>query len=284
MINHEFYAPLALACEAAGYHSMVVPDSICYPQYSDSKYPFSPDGNREFLEDKPFIDPFVLISALGMVTKRLTFTTFVLKLPVRHPVLVAKQAMSCAVMTDNRLLLGLGVSPWPDDYEICDISFRTRGKRMNESIEVLTGLFSGEYFEYHGEIFDIPSIKMAPAPTQEIPILVGGHANAALERAAKHGDGWLHGGGDLSELPNLLSKLNEYRKRYDRDSKQFQIFVISPDAWSLDGIRRLEDQGVTDVIVGFRWPYTKQADHESLADKLSNLNRFAEDIISKVSP
>ena len=106
---------------------MVVPDSICYPLESDSTYPFSPDHTREFLDDKPFIEPFSLIPAMGAVTERIRFITFVLKLPMRHPLLVAKQATSVAVMTDNRLALGVGTSPWPEDYELCDIPWEGRG-------------------------------------------------------------------------------------------------------------------------------------------------------------
>src|SRR5438874_7071584 len=118
MTEPSYYAPLARAAEEAGYHSMVVPDSICYPRDSASTYPFNPDGSREFLEDKPFLEPFSLIPALGAVTTRLRFITFVLKLPVRHPVLVAKQATSVAVLTGNRLVLGVGTSPWREDYEV----------------------------------------------------------------------------------------------------------------------------------------------------------------------
>ena len=113
--------PLAVAAEEAGYDGMVIPDSLCYPKESDSTYPFSPDHTREFLEDKPFIEPFSLIPALGVVTERLRFITFVLKLPMRHPLLVAKQASSVAVMTGNRLALGVGSSPWPEDYELVDV-------------------------------------------------------------------------------------------------------------------------------------------------------------------
>ena len=118
MVDPTFYLPLAQAAEEAGYDGMVVPDSICYPLESDSKYPFSPDHTREFLEDKPFIEPFSLIPAMGAVTERLRFITFVLKLPMRHPLLVAKQATSVAVMTGNRLALGVGTSPWPEDYAL----------------------------------------------------------------------------------------------------------------------------------------------------------------------
>ena len=84
MIDPTMYLPLARAVEDAGYDAMVVPDSICYPKVSDSTYPFSPDHTREFLEDKPFIEPFSLIPAMGAVTERIRFITFVLKLPMRH--------------------------------------------------------------------------------------------------------------------------------------------------------------------------------------------------------
>jgi alkanesulfonate monooxygenase SsuD/methylene tetrahydromethanopterin reductase-like flavin-dependent oxidoreductase (luciferase family) len=117
MTDPSFYAPLARAAEAAGYDSMVVPDSLCYPLDSASRYPFTTDGSREFLEDKPFLEPFTLILALGAITRRLRFVTFVLKLPVRHPVLVAKQATSVAVLTGGRLVLGVGSSPWREDYQ-----------------------------------------------------------------------------------------------------------------------------------------------------------------------
>ncbi len=89
MCDPSQYRPLAVAAEGAGYHSMVVPDSIVYPEVSDSTYPYTPDGNREFLEGMPFIEPFTLIPALAAVTERLRFTTFVVKLPIRQPVLVA---------------------------------------------------------------------------------------------------------------------------------------------------------------------------------------------------
>ena len=105
-----------MAADEAGYTSYVIPDSICYPEVSDSKYPYTPDGDRRFLDDRPFIEPFSLIPAMGAVTKRLRFTTFVVKLPIRHPVLVAKSASSVAVMTNNRFGFGVGLSPWPDDF------------------------------------------------------------------------------------------------------------------------------------------------------------------------
>ncbi len=283
MVDPTFYAPLAQAAEEAGYDGMVIPDSLCYPEVSDSTYPFSPDHTREFLEDKPFIEPFSLIPALGMVTERLRFITFVLKLPMRHPLLVAKQASSVAVMTGNRLALGVGSSPWPEDYQLVDVPWEGRGKRMDEAMAIVAGLSAGGYFEYHGEVYDVPSIKISPTPTEPLPILVGGHATPALRRAARS-DGWLHGGGDPEDLPGLLAQLDHLRQEEGTADRPFEVHVISLDAYTADGIQRLEEQGVTDVIVGFRWPYAVGPDTEVLQTKLDSLRRFADDVIGKVRP
>jgi probable F420-dependent oxidoreductase len=281
MTDPSYYLPLSQAAEEAGFASMVVPDSICYPQESDTRYPFNPDGTREFLEDKPFLEPFSLIPAMGAVTSRLRFVTFVIKLPIRHPVLIAKQVSSTAVLTNNRLLLGIGTSPWPEDYAICGVPWEKRGKRMDEQIDIMRGLMAGGFFEYHGEIFDLPAVKMAPAPSEPVPILIGGHHEAALRRAAVSGDGWLHGGGDPADLPGLLERLAQLRKEHGTESKPFEVHVISLSAYSPAGVRQLEEMGVTDVIVGFRWPYVREQDTESLQTKVDNLRRFSDDVIAK---
>ncbi len=273
------YLPLAMAVEEAGYTSYVIPDSICYPQVSDSKYPYTADGNREFLEDRPFIEPFSLIPAMGAVTKRLRFATFVVKLPIRHPVLVAKSAMSVAVMTNNRFGFGVGLSPWPDDFQVCGTEWKTRGKRMDEMIEIVRGLATGRFFAYHGKHYDIPSIKMCPAPSAPIPILIGGHSDAALRRAARLGDGWMHAGSD--DLMQMMNRLQALRKEYGRERQPFEIHVISFDGFTVDGVHRLEDQGVTDLIVGFRNPYDRASDAMTLKQKIDALRQYADAVIAK---
>ncbi|MGO9042807.1 MAG: LLM class flavin-dependent oxidoreductase [Mycobacterium sp.] len=280
MTDFRYYIPLAKAAEAAGYHAVTIADSIAYPYESDSKYPYTPDGDREFLDGKEFIETFVLTSALGAVTSTLRFNFFVLKLPIRPPALVAKQISSLAAMTENRVGFGVGTSPWPEDYELMGVPFARRGKRMDECIEIIQGLTSGDYFEFHGEFYDIPKTKMTPAPTQPIPILIGGHADAALRRAARL-DGWMHGGGDSEELDGLIAKLMRYREEEGKTGP-FEIHVISADAYTADGIKRLEDKGVTDVIVGFRIPYIMGKDTEPLETKIRNLEMFAEHVIAKV--
>ena len=281
MTDPSFYAPLARAAEDAGYHSMVIPDSICYPRDASSTYPYNPDGSREFLEDKPFLEPFSLIPALGAVTSRIRFTTFVVKVPIRNPVLLAKQATSTAVLTGGRLVLGVGTSPWREDYDIIGADWAGRGQRLDDSIVILRGLAAGGYFEYQGKTFTLPPVKIAPVPTEPIPVLIGGHADAALRRAARLGDGWMHGGGDLADLPRLLARLAELRREFGTEGRPFEVHVISMDAYTVDGVRRLEEQGVTDVIVGFRWPYATGPDTEPLERKVDNLRKFADTVIAK---
>lgn len=282
MTDPTYYLPLAQAAEAAGYHAMTIPDSVAYPFESDSTYPYTPDGSREFLDGKAFIESFVLTAALCAVTTRLHFNHFVLKLPIRPPALVAKQAGSLAALFDNRLGLGVGTSPWPEDYDLLNVPFARRGKRMDECIDIIKGLTTGEYFEYHGEFYDIPKTKMTPAPSKPIPILIGGHADAALRRAARN-DGWMHGGGDPAELDALLATLGRFREEQGTaDNPDFQIHVISVDAYTPDGVKRLEDKGVTDAIVGFRIPYITGPDTEPLETKVRNLEMFAENVIAKV--
>jgi probable F420-dependent oxidoreductase len=283
MTDPGYYAPLARAVEDAGYDTFLVPDSICYPAESDTSYPYNSDGTREFLEDKPFIEPFSLIPALGAVTTQLRFATFVLKLPIRHPVLVAKQATSVAVLTGNRLGLGVGVSPWPEDYAVCDVAWEGRGRRMDECIEIIRGLSGGGWFEHYGEVFDVPRIKLCPVPTEPIPILIGGHTDVALRRAARVADGWMAAGASDEDLAAWLARLAQLRAEYGRERQPFEVHAASLQGYSADGVRRLEEQGVTDVIVGFRDPYTTAHDTQSLQEKIDALRWYADEVVGKVA-
>lgn len=282
MCDPSIYMPLAKAAEEAGYTSVTIPDSICYPEDSESKYPYNGTGDRAFLSDKPFIEPFSLIPALGAVTSTIRFTTFVVKLPIRSPVLVAKSVSSVAVLTNDRFGFGVGLSPWPEDFEITFTEWKTRGKRMDEMIAIIRGLLRGEFFAYEGQHYTLPSIKICPAPKKPVPILIGGHAEAALKRAAYLGDGWMFAGGAPEELSRCLDRLAVLRRKAGREHEPFEIHAGSMDAFKLDGVKRLEDQGITDVIVGFRNAYDNAPDIQPLDVKIGALRKYADKIISKL--
>jgi hypothetical protein len=94
----------------------------------------------------------------------------------------------------------------------------------------------------------------------------------------------MHGGGDPDDLPGLLARLKELRTEAGRGDARFEVHVISVDAYSVDGLKRLEDEGVTDVMVGFRWPYQVGPDTEPISKKLDNLRSYADKVIAKLRP
>lgn len=281
MCKPEFYLPLAIAAEEAGFDTFTLPDSICYPEESDSKYPYNGTGDREFLDGVPFLEPFSLIPAMGAVTTKLRFTTSVMKLAVRQPVVVAKSVSSVAVLTNNRFGFGVGISPWPDDFDACQIPWAKRGRRMDEMIDIIKGLMTGEYFSYEGEIFQIESMKICPAPSLSVPILIGGHSDAALRRAARVADGFIHAGGTFEDLEKTVRRVNQYRTEYGRDQEPFEFQSMGAEAFSVDGVKKLEDLGIGEAIVAFRNPYEGGRDSQSLDEKIGALRWFAENVIQK---
>ena len=281
MCDPSFYLPLAVAAEEAGFDSFTLPDSICYPEESDSKYPYNGTGDREFLEGVPFLEPFVVVPAMAAVTSKIRFTTSVMKLAIRQPVVVAKQLSSLAFLSNNRFAFGVGISPWPDDFAACQIPWEKRGKRMDEMMDIVRGLMTGEFFSYDGEIFQIDSMQLTPVPSKPVPMLIGGHSKPALRRAALRGDGFIHAGGTFDQMKALVDEIDGYRKEYERDHLPFEYQSMGAEAFSLDGVKKLEELGVSEAIVGFRNPYDATPDTQTLEEKIGQMNWFAENIIHK---
>ena len=153
MFPADHLVPMARAAEANGFDTIAVPDSVFFPKDVSADYPYSADGGRFWAPDTPFVDPFVAIGAMAAVTERIRFTTNVVKLPIRDPLLVAKQLTSLAALSDNRVSLGVGLSWIPEEFAWTHTDMRTRGKRADEMIEILQLACAGngpEWFEYHG--------------------------------------------------------------------------------------------------------------------------------------
>ena len=282
MCPAEQYKDLAIAAEKFNFDGFTLPDSICYPQDGDTKYPYNADGSRNFLENAIFVEPFVAIPYMAAVTEKIRFTTSVVKLPIRNPVLVAKQVTSINALIGNRFAMGVGISPWKEDFEICGAQWEKRGKRMDAMIDIIRGLHSGDYYSHDDEFYQIPACKMNPVPAQPTPILIGGHAELALKRAARSGDGWIHAGGDTASIAKYITRINELRDEYGTADKPFEIHAITADAFSVEGVQALEAIGVTECIVGFRDAYTGKADTQSLDEKYAMMQWFSENIMQKV--
>lgn len=283
MCPPEQYVPLAKAAESVGFTGLTFPDSICYPEVANTKYPYNEDGSRNFLDGTPFLEPFVAIPALAAVTEKLRFTTSVVKLPIRNPVLVAKQMSTIGVMFPERLALGVGLSPWIEDFEICGERWEGRGKRFEQMIEIIRGLMTGEFYSYDSEYYQIASCKINPVPAKPMPFLLGGHADVALKRAARIADGWIHAGGNSDELAAIIEKLNSFRRDFGTADRPFEIHATTADAFDPEKVKRMSEMGVTECIVGFRNTYKGSEDNMPLDQKIGMLHWYAENVIQKVN-
>jgi alkanesulfonate monooxygenase SsuD/methylene tetrahydromethanopterin reductase-like flavin-dependent oxidoreductase (luciferase family) len=134
-----------------------------------------------------------LLTAAGAlaVTERISVNTAVYLLPLRHPVTVARQLADIAVLAPGRFMFGVGIGGEdPHEVEVCGVDPRSRGRRMDESLQIVRGLQTGEPVDFDGEHFTLARAHIVPAPSQQIPIVVGGRSDAALRRAGRFGDGW----------------------------------------------------------------------------------------------
>jgi alkanesulfonate monooxygenase SsuD/methylene tetrahydromethanopterin reductase-like flavin-dependent oxidoreductase (luciferase family) len=113
-------------------------------------------------------------------------------LPLRHPVLVARQLATIAEFAPGRLTLGVGVGGEdPHEIEMCGVDPRTRGRRMDECLRIVRGLADGTPLNFDGKFFSLENARIVPAPQPPVPLIVGGRSDAAVRRAATLGDGWL---------------------------------------------------------------------------------------------
>ncbi|MCP4380381.1 MAG: LLM class flavin-dependent oxidoreductase [Hyphomicrobiales bacterium] len=136
-------------------------------------------------------DGLLATSGLLSASDRLGVVLGVYLLPLRHPVLVARQVADLAASAPGRLVLGVGIGGEDrHEVEICGVDPATRGRRMDECLQVVRGLLAGEAFDFDGEFFQLEAALIAPAPTVSVPLVVGGRSDAAVERAGRYGDGY----------------------------------------------------------------------------------------------
>ena len=243
---HNFPA-IAKAAEAAGWSYLSMPDSLFFPQATESDYPYADtDAIRTYLEQSTIIEPIVAMATMAAVTSRIKLYPGVMKVPVRQPLILAKQLSSLAAMSGGRIVLGAGLSPWKEDFTYNGVSFEKRGELMDECIEIIRGATSGEFFEYHGKHYDFGPLRMRPVPAQPIPILIGGHSKPALRRAARIGDGWVSANTDLPTLKAMITELNGYRTDFGTlDRPSFEIHGIDFAARTVADFQRMEEVVVT---------------------------------------
>ena len=272
---------LARTAEECGFASVALPDSLFYSETVSADYPYTPDGSRMWNADTPWGDPLIMAAAMGAATSTIRFYTQVLKLGSRNPLLLARQLLTVAHLTQNRFGFGVGIGWSPEEFRWCGVPYERRGKRVDEMIEVIQLVLGGGMVEYHGEFFDFDKLQMSPAPTAPMPFYVGGHTEVALKRAARVGDGWTSAMIKFDDLVDGHRRLDEAAGRV----RQGRRAVRDPGRLHRPVRRRRLPRAVrrrrhrhhhhaVDVL--------RRRLRRRPAAKQDGIRRFADDIIAKI--
>lgn len=238
---------LAVVAEEVGFESVAVSDHVFYPSYLESRYPYTPDGVPQFSPDEDWPDVWVAISHMAAVTTRLRFMTNVYVLPLRNPFVVAKAVGTVAYMSGDRVGLGIGAGWIREEFDQLEQPFSRRGKRMDEMIEVLHGLWAGGMVEHHGEFYDFDPLEMRPVPSRKVPVYVGGHSQVAFDRGARN-DGWLGMYYTPAELLEHCATLDRIRQEAGTVDDPFEIIASPLQSPSRGLLEELEGAGVTTIL------------------------------------
>ncbi len=271
---------LAPVADEAGWHAMSFSDHVVHPREISTPYPYTDDGSRRWPAFTDWPDPWVVIGALAAITTRLRFTNNIFVLPMRNPFLVAKAISTAAVISGNRVTPAFGVGWSEDEFELMQQEFSSRGRRMDEMLEILKLLWSGDWVDFQGDYYRFPALEMNPPPPADIPIWVGGISDPAMKRAARLADGWVTDLQTSAEIIACIERIRGWRSDSGRHG-EFEIMATPSDAWDIDGYRRLEDAGVTHILT-LPWAFY-HGDTDQLEHKIDGVRRFADDVIAAMS-
>ncbi len=241
---------VARRAEELGYHSVFVADHVVVPRHLASRYPYTRDGGFPYDPDLAWLDPMVALGFLAGQTRRIRIGTSITVVPMRNPVITAKQISSADHLSGGRIIFGAGVGWMEEEFTLLGASFHDRGRRMDEYLRLMKALWTEDNPAFAGEYFQVRECGFSPKPAQKphVPVWVGGESAAALRRAARLGDGWHSAATSLAELPGKLRVLRAALAEAGRTEAGFTISVSPTDRLTRDVIRQLADHGVHHVL------------------------------------
>ena len=289
---------LAALAESSGLESLWVADHIIFPTTFASPYPYSATGAFPIdMTQEPLLEPLATMGVLVGATQRVKIGTAVLVMPYRHPVLLARMLVTLDVLSGGRTMLGAGVGWLAEEFAALGARpFAARGRVTDECIEIIKRICQGGEVTFQGEHYQLDPVVSRPGSVQRPhpPILIGGTSNAALQRAARVGNGWVSTGLRPERLRtrlSMLQKLCEAQGRRFADlSLCHKLFInigeartgadSSRDAGTgsqaeiVDDLRRLVDLGYSRIIVRYRG--------NDVEEQRQQLQIFIANIIPKV--
>ncbi|HXP78257.1 MAG TPA: LLM class F420-dependent oxidoreductase [Stellaceae bacterium] len=264
----------AEAAEALGYAHITAFDQVIgLNKESRPNWKYVHDAEDMFHE------LFVLFGFLAALTSRVELVTGVLLLPMRGTAVVAKQAAEVDVLSRGRLRLGIGVGIKPEEFEACGENFKNRGRRADEQIEVLRRLWTAPLITYEGRYHRIGDGGLNPLPVQRpIPIWIGGITDAAIERVARLGDGWLPNFQPDDVGRRAIETMRASARRYGRDPAAIGIEATmtiidrTPDQLraEVEAWRKLGASHITVNTMPERWVEAEQRWNKASIGHLTN--------------
>jgi probable F420-dependent oxidoreductase len=187
----EHLVPVARHAESLGFGGLWVGEHILQPMDYESVHPYDHGKERPLVVTscRTMYDPWVAVSAMLAATSRLLVTTGIYLLPLRHPVLTARAAISAHQISGGRFRLGIGSGWWKEEFESLGVPFGERASRYEEALRVLRPLMAGDVVENAGPHYPFRKLRLVEEPAA-VPLLYGGTKGKALRRAALQGDGW----------------------------------------------------------------------------------------------
>jgi probable F420-dependent oxidoreductase len=248
-LNSHFHVDATDEAERLGYESVWLPEHLVLPVRM-SRSPHPGDEHPPVPPTTPVFDAFAYLGFLAGRTRHVRLGTHVYNLGLRHPFISARAVQTLDVLSGGRVEFGIGASWLEEEWRAVGLDFDTRGRRVDEAIDVCKRLWTEPEVAYDGEFFRFDAVAFEPKPLQQPwpPILIGGESGAALRRAARAGDGWIGMGHTFESAAGQIARLRELRGEYDRDAASFQICLGGP-VTSADDARRWEELGVTRLVV-----------------------------------
>jgi len=263
--------------EAAGFDSVITVDHVVFPHKYTSVYPYAPGGRLPGGPGGALPDPLIWMAAMAAVTTRLRFMTGVIILPLRNPFVLAKQVATLDHMSGGRIELGVGVGWLKEEFEAVGVPFEKRGARTDEYIAVMRKLLADDGVSFAGQFVNCDEVSSNPKPVKRaVPIVIGGHSEAAAKRAGRLGDGFFPSIGTQVDILPLFDVVRRTAEAAGRDPKAIEIMAGCPDLLpgsSKDPRAAIEaraKQGVSRIILPV-WRY--------LPDLEDGLARFGETVI-----
>jgi len=283
------YIPLAKAADEVGIDGILMSDHIFYPRQLQSPYPYSPYEDRRPIwgPETPWPDVWVTVGAMAAVTERIEFASSIYIAPARDLFTVAKQVGTAAVLSGNRVNLGLGAGWMKEEFDQTGQPFAHRGRRLDEMIEALRVLWAGGWVEHHGEHYDFGPLQIEPAPTRPVPIWCGGHSEPAMRRAARLADGWIGNAYAEDEAELKVARMRTLLAEAGRGDEPFEIIIGLYVPPSADVVARWEAKGVTGLLC-VPWFLNERDDDRDVAEaqggasldrKITALHRFADAVM-----